>query len=73
MGFLSEGLVEGGKYTLSGESSLSVDVSFNRDVFYSSWWFCGDLLLIWGYRYIVFLLNIYSVYVVCFYINIINF
>lgn len=43
MGSSSEGLVEGGKYTSSGESSPSVDVSPNRDVSYSSWWLCGDL------------------------------
>lgn len=36
MGSSSEGLVEGGKYTSSGESSPSVDVSPNRDVSYSS-------------------------------------
>lgn len=44
MGSSSEGLVEGGKYTSSGESSPSVDVSPNRDVSYSSWWLCCDLL-----------------------------
>lgn len=72
MGSSSEGLVEGGKYTSSGESSPSVDVSPNRDVSYSSWWLCGDPLPIWGHRYTASSPNIYSVHVACFYTNITN-